>query len=427
MTEPNYAVAPHFEGEGPALDGRCPPAWIVGMATLPFGLVVGFTITALPFLLTNAGIPLDRVATVSALVMSPTFWGFLLNPLLDVGLSRRAYFFLAAFFAAVFMAVALWLLSPAHLGIAAALLLMSDLCIVLFAGASGGWTAEFVPERLRGSVGGWTNVANLGGGAVGSLLVMDLAKRYPVRPLGLGLSVAIVVGLWPALLFPAARRSHFRVKQVFTQAMRATWQACKRRECLVGFSLFLAPASSVAAINLFSGMGKDFHTSANTVIAVTGAGCAISASAGSLLGGWVSGRLPRGYIYLGAGIAAAACALGMAFAARTPSVYSWGVLLYNGVAGIAYAAFTALGLQLTGNDCPVAATQLGMFAAATNGAISYMTWLDGQGYRLGGARGLLLTDALASAATAIPLLFLVRRELRRSADSAREVSVAPAD
>jgi MFS family permease len=398
------------------------------MAVLPFGLVVGFTITALPFLLTNAGIPLDRVASVSATVMSPTFWGFLLNPLLDVGLSRRAYSFLSAILGAIFMGSALWLLSPAHLGISAALLLLSDLCIVLFAGAVGGWTAEFVPERLRGAVGGWTNVANLGGGAAGSLLVMDLAKHYSVRTLGLGLSVAIVAGLWPALLFPVARRSSFGVKQVFTLAMRATWQACRRRECLVGFSLFLAPASSVAAINLFSGMGKDFHASSNTVIAVTGAGCAISSSAGSLLGGWVSGRLPRGYIYLGGGIAAAACALGMAFAARTPSVYSWGVLLYNGIAGIAYAAFTALGLQLTGNDCPVAATQLGMFAAATNGAITYMTWLDGQGYRLGGARGLLCTDALASAATAIPLLFLVRRELRRSAGVASQVcAAAPAD
>jgi hypothetical protein len=50
------------------------------MAVFPFGLVVGFTITALPFLLTNLGIPLYQVAGVSATVMSPTFWGFLLQP-----------------------------------------------------------------------------------------------------------------------------------------------------------------------------------------------------------------------------------------------------------------------------------------------------------------------------------------------------------
>ena len=61
------------------------------MSIFPFGLVVGFTITALPFLLTNLGIPLYQVAGVSATVMSPTFWGFLLQPIMDTGLTRRAY------------------------------------------------------------------------------------------------------------------------------------------------------------------------------------------------------------------------------------------------------------------------------------------------------------------------------------------------
>jgi len=68
-----------------------PAAWIVGMAVFPFGLVAGFTITALPFLLTHLGVQLDQVAAMSATVMSPTFWGFLLQPLMDTGLTRRAY------------------------------------------------------------------------------------------------------------------------------------------------------------------------------------------------------------------------------------------------------------------------------------------------------------------------------------------------
>ncbi len=52
-----------------------PAPWIVGMALFPFGLVVGFTITALPFLLTHLGVSLDKVAAISATVMTPTFWG----------------------------------------------------------------------------------------------------------------------------------------------------------------------------------------------------------------------------------------------------------------------------------------------------------------------------------------------------------------
>jgi len=43
-----------------------------------------------------------------------------------------------------------------------------------------------------------------------------------------------------------------------------------------------------------------------------------------------------------------------------------------------------------------------------------MTAMDGLGYRHFGVRGLLLTDGLASLTAAIPLLFLVRRYLRRA-------------
>src|SRR5215469_7316881 len=122
-----------------------PPEWIVGLALFPFGLVVGFTITALPFLLTNLGIPLYQVASVSAVVMSPTFWGFLLQPVMDTGLTRRAYCWLTAVVAAVCLGCGLVMLKPAHLGQATALLTVAELAMVLFSGAVTGWTAEFTP------------------------------------------------------------------------------------------------------------------------------------------------------------------------------------------------------------------------------------------------------------------------------------------
>ncbi len=395
-----------------------PPAWVTGLAWLPFGIVVGFTITALPFLVTRMGVSLDRAAAMSATVMTPTFWGFLLNPILDVGLTRRAYCWLTALVAAACMASGLWVLSPARLGAATILLLLGELSIVLFGAALGGWQTEFVPERMRGMVGGWTNVANLGGGALGSLVVMSLATRIDMRTdarwIGLGLMAAIIVGLLPALWFPLPHQSKFKLKQIFADAMKATWQASRRRECLVGFALFLAPASSLAAINLFSGIGRDFHASDHTVIVVTGAGCAISASVGSLLGGWASHRFNRGYVYLLSGIVGAVCALTAAFLPHVPGNFVWLALAYNGIAGVSYAAFTSLGLQLVGHRSPVASTQLGLFSASTNGAIVFMTAADGLGYRHFGVRGLLLTDGLASLAAAIPLLFLVRRYLRRA-------------
>ena len=383
------------------------------MAVFPFGLVVGFTITALPFLLVHLGIPLYKVAAVSATVMSPTFWGFLLQPLMDTGLTRRAYAWLTAASAAICLAAALFLLSPAHLGQATALLLLAELSMVLFSGAVTGWTAQFTPDSLRGSVSGWTNVANLGGGALGSLAVMSLVPHIALHWLGLGLGAVIVLGAAPTLLFPEPRSSSFRFRQIFTDAMKATWQASKTKECLTGFALFLAPASAEAAINLFSGMGKNFHTSASTVVWVTGAGCAITASLGALLGGYAANRVSRGYLYLGAGLTTSLCALALALSPHTPLDFILGALIYNGIAGIAYAAFNALGYQLVGQNSPVASTQLGLFAAATNLAIVYMTWADGQGFKYFGVRGLLLTDSLASMISAILLLSLLGSRLKR--------------
>jgi MFS family permease len=396
-----------------AVPTRIPPPWVVGMSIFPFGLVIGFTITALPFLLTNLGIPLYQVAGVSATVMSPTFWGFLLQPIMDTGLTRHAYCWLTAVSSAICLAAGLLLISPAHLGAATALLMLAELGMVLFSGAVSGWTAQFTPDHLRGSVSGWTNVANLGGGALGSLAVMSLIPHLAVYWIGLGLGAFIVLGTLPTALFPPAKKSSFSFRQIFTDALKATWQASKTKECLTGFALFLAPASAVAAINLFSGMGRDFHTSEQTVIWITGAGCAISTSLGALAGGYAANRISRGYLYLCAGIAASLSALALAFAPHTATTFIFGVLIYNGIAGVAYAAFNALGYQLVGQKSPVASTQLGLFSASSNAAIVYMTWFDGQGYKHYGVRGLLLTDGLASLISAILLLFLLGKLLKK--------------
>lgn len=390
-----------------------PAPWIVGMALFPFGLVVGFTITALPFLLTHLGVSLDKVAAVSATVMTPTFWGFLLQPLMDTGLTRRAYAWITAACAAICVAAALFVLSPARLGPATGLLLVGELSIVLYSGAITGWTAQFTPDHLRGSVSGWTNVANLGGGALGSLAVMSLVPHIALHWLGLGLAACITLSTLPILFFPEAVRSSFRFRQIFTDTLKTTWRACKTKEVLTGFCLFLVPASAEAAINLFSGMGNDFHTSASTVIWVTGGGCAITASIGALLGGRAANRMSRGYLYLGAGLTTSIVSLAMAVSPHVPLTFILGALAYNGLAGVCYAAFNALGYQLVGQDSPVASTQLGLFAAATNFAIDYMTWADGLGFKHFGVRGLLLTDSLASMISAVALLFLLGSRLRK--------------
>lgn len=381
------------------------------MALFPFGLVIGFTVTALPFLLTRQGISLDRVASTSAVIMSPTFWGFLLCPVLDTGLTRRAYCWLTAAVAAVCITLALGVLSPSRLAVSAGLLLVGELAMVMYGNAANGWMAEFLPDHLRGSVSGWTNVANLGGGALGSMAVMSLAPHMRMQWIGAGLAACILLGVLPTSVFPASRHSSFKFRQVFTDTLKTTWEASWRRECLVGFALFLAPVGAAAAINLFSGLGSDFHASEHLVVLVTGAGCAIATSIGSLAGGYAANHVSRGYLYLGAAAAIVVVSLSLALTGHTVAAFVAGALIYNGLTGVIYASFNALAFQLVGQKSAVASTQLGLFTAAINAAIVYMTWADGQGYKHFGVRGLFLVDALASLVALAPLLLLVKRQL----------------
>src|SRR5580700_6416617 len=87
------------------------PSWLIGMGFLTFGLVAGFLVTALPFLLSKAGVSLDRIATVSAVAMSPTFWAFLITPVVDVGFTRRTWSFAWAIASAASLGAALWFFS----------------------------------------------------------------------------------------------------------------------------------------------------------------------------------------------------------------------------------------------------------------------------------------------------------------------------
>src|SRR5262249_13593433 len=144
---------------------------------LPFALVLGFGITALPFLLGTAGIGVDRIAGVSAVSSSPTFWAFLLTPLVDVGLTRRPHAFGLAIVSAAALAAALASFAPDRLPLFTALMLVAQLAAVLQNNAVLGWISQFAPDAHFGRVSAWLNAVNLGGGAAGSMLVMWAADR----------------------------------------------------------------------------------------------------------------------------------------------------------------------------------------------------------------------------------------------------------
>jgi MFS family permease len=395
------------------------------MGTLTFGLVMGCTITALPFLLSKAGVTVDRIATISAVALSPSFWAFLVTPVIDVGLTRRTYAFLLASAAAVCLGAAFQVLSPNRLPLFTALVLLASLAVVLQSSAVSGWVTEFIEDGQRGRVGGWTNAANLGGGAAGAMLVMWSAKWLEAPALGLMIAAAAVLSSLILIGFPAPARPQFKLRQIFGGTFRSVVENSRQPQVRIGFLIFLAPASCAAASNLFGGLGNEFHASSQRVVWTTGAGTAIASAAGSIFGGSVADRMDRAVLYLGGGILVALSALWIALSPQTQVTFTTGVLAYGLFSGICYAAFSALSYQLVGKGNPAAATQLGLFAAASNAAISYMTWFDGQGFRLFGVRGLFLVDGLAAIGAGVPLLIFLRGYLARTRDFVEASGIVP--
>ncbi len=94
------------------------------------------------------------------------------------------------------------------------------------------------------------------------------------------------------------------------------------------------------------------------------------------------------------------------FAHATPFTYAAGYSSYAVSAGFAYAVYTAMVLDIVGRRKHAAASGYAVLNSAGNLPIAYMTWLDGLGYRHGGARGLMTVDAAANGGFGIVLLLV---------------------
>ena len=94
----------------------------------------------------------------------------------------------------------------------------------------------------------------------------------------------------------------------------------------------------------------------------------------------------------------------LGFAQATPFTYAAGCSGYAIAQGFAWAVGTALILDVVGNRKHAAASAYATLNAAGNVPVTYMTWLDGVGYKRWGKTGLMATDAAANGVFGIILL-----------------------
>jgi MFS family permease len=371
---------------------------------LPYGFTNSVTALLMPYLLRKYGMPVDKIASVVAIALLPAIWSFLWSPLADTGLRKRSWIVISGLSAGIAAAVAI-LGVHGSATLLTALLFLSNAFTGLLSSACGA-LLTVMPETMRGRSAGWYQAGNIGGGTIGGGAVIWLADHASLAVVAMAIAGAMVLPALAALLIdepPPVQRALIPQIKGMGHDLR---ELLRSRRTWLGLAFFLSPVGTAAIQNLISGVGQDYHASGNEVAVVTGVAGGLISAFGCYIGGFVADKMNRMVAYALAGGFAAIFGLWLAFGPATPFTYAAAYSGYSLAAGFAYAVYTALLLDVIGETRHAAAFAYSTLNASGNASISYMTWLDGVGYKHWGTRGLMSTDAAANGVFMVILLMV---------------------
>lgn len=397
-----------------------PPALLMGLANLPFGLFGGLVLMTLPQLLAARSVPQPIIASITAAAMIPTFCGFLLSPILDVRFSRRSYALLFGILTAIMAFVAL---TRDFLPALTAALVVGFLCANLNYAALGGWLGGIVDKGDEGKLGAGFTIGNIGGFGLGAIVFITLYRALP-EPLGaVAISLTIAAPLLMLIWIPAGVREHRTAQESFATLRRDLVALIKRPAILRILFLFCLPASSFALTNTLGGLGGEFGASEALVGIIAAVGVTSGGIIGSLFVPGLIRRVPPRYLYLAIGFLGAFFTLSLLGLPRTPLVFAVALVGQNIFQSAAFTTEATIIFRSIGEGNPLASTQFAFLQAATALPITYMQMIDGQGYRIGGLEGSFITDAglsLLACSVLLPIVMLWHQRER-----AANISLAP--
>src|SRR5665213_962191 len=172
--------------------GRRPqlPPWAMGLAIAPLGCYFGFVSTAMGILLRARGVSVERIDSISAVAFSPTFWAFLLCPILDVRFSKRAY---ALFFVTIgALCLGAASLLTAHLTAFTVVLTIGCAATVIFGNAHQGWMPDVMDASHYSHVGATSNVANLGAAGAFAAWTVFVVRHLAPAPAAVLLTLTVL-------------------------------------------------------------------------------------------------------------------------------------------------------------------------------------------------------------------------------------------
>jgi MFS family permease len=305
-----------------------PTPWLFSLLILPLGIVVvGFNFTALPLLLAQGGVSVDRIASTSSIINLPGVIGFLFAPVVDIKFRRRTWLALATFGTALSACLYFPLIGVSHLMLMTALILAGGLVTFLVAAACGGLIVKTLSESAQSKAAAWIMAGQLGGGALSAAFILWLAARLPIATVGICVAAMVILPGFLSFTIPEPLPQpsawlHGRLAQIGKEL----WSVIRFPERRWGTLLLIAPGGTGAAQSLLPAISSHYGVGTSGVMWMNGVGEGVMLALGSLSGTLIPGNWDRRLTYAAAGLTNVLAALVLLVANR-PSVYVAG----NGV------------------------------------------------------------------------------------------------
>ncbi|MEO7446054.1 MAG: MFS transporter [Ferruginibacter sp.] len=384
--------------------------FLLTILILPMGVSIGFVSVTLGYLLSQAGVSVDKIAALIASTLVPHIFKFIWAPLVDTTLSFKKWYLGASIISSIgIMALGILPLNASSLPALTIIILLSQFAVTFLCMATEGLMAYDVPPALKGRAGGFFQAGNLGGVGLGGGLGLFLAQRLPA-PWMVSFILGIICLLCALALFyfkdPKVTIREESVSKTYKNLLKDVWSTLKTKTGLLAILLCFLTLGTGAASNLWSSIAKDWQVNADTIALVTGVAGGLLSAIGCLIGGWICDRMNRRNAYLLFGLVGAAIAVGMSYTPRTEIMFIVWTSFYAIAMGLSYAGFTAFTLEAIGKGA--AASKYNIFAALSNAPIYLMTYVVGKAYTQGGATFMLNTEAIFGVG-AIALFIILQR------------------
>jgi PAT family beta-lactamase induction signal transducer AmpG len=378
------------------------PVWLMGLTNAVFGMYGGIIVISVPQLLSARHVPETTIATMTAVMISPGFWTFLVSPVLDVRFSRRWYSTCTAIIAAVLLVLAL--LNLDNLMLVEGLLVAGYFFANLYQSALGGWLSSITAPEVQNKLSMWVTIGNLAGGGAMAVITGELMRHLSptVAALSLGTVVMLPIAVFPWMQAPGPDRRLAR--ESFPQFFGEVMSLLKRPQVLIAILLFIAPAASFSLTNFIAGLGEDFRASTHFVGLVGGGGVLLGGLCGCCIFPLIDQLLPVRFLYLTIGVVGSLFTLSLILLPHTPTTFAVALIGENVFQAIAFTASIAIAFDTIGRANPLAATTYCLMISACNIPLTYMLFVDGAGYARRGVAGAFAADAAVSLTAAALLL-----------------------